>query len=337
MIFTRFSHLYRVTAIGIATALAASACGSSATSAPPTGSSPELTHLTVGALPITDDAPLFIAIKNGYFKRQGLTVTTKIIEQSTSAIPDMIAGSVDIIGSGNYVSFFDADAKGAVKVSVLAAASQCAGNSLNVLAMPKSGITGPASLAGKTLAVNLTNNIQTLTINAVLKANGVNPALVKYVEIPFPDMPAALKAGKVDAISEVEPFITSAEQTDGAKSVLAQCQGPTAGIPLSGYYATQAWVQKYPRTALAFQHAIEEAQAAADANRNLVEEVLPTYTKITSRIAALISLPDYPTALEPVQLQRVANLMFSGGLLKSPFNVKPILFHPADPPAGQGS
>jgi NitT/TauT family transport system substrate-binding protein len=64
---------------GLATLLANAACGGPATSAASGGSSGsglEKAHLTVGALPIVDDAPLFLAIKNGYFKQQGLTVTT---------------------------------------------------------------------------------------------------------------------------------------------------------------------------------------------------------------------------------------------------------------------
>jgi len=322
-------RLLHIAALGAATALAVSACGSSS-SAPPTssGSGPELTHLTVGALPITDSAPLFIAIKKGFFRQQGLTVTTKIIAQSTSAIPDMLAGSVDIIGSGNYVSFFQAASKGVIKINVLAAASQCAGNTLNVLALPKSNITGPASLAGKSIAVNLPGNIQTLTLNAVLKDDGINPATIKYVEIPFPAMPAALAAGRVDAISEVEPFITATEQA-GATSVLAQCQGSTADMPLSGYYATQAWVKKYPKTALAFQRAIDQAQAAANASPALVRQTIPTYTKITPATAAHISLPHYPPTLQAAQLERVVALMQSAGLVSSSFSVTPILFHPA--------
>jgi len=35
----------------------------------------------------------------------------------------------------------------------------------------------------------------------------------------------------------------------------------------------------------------------------------------------------FPTAVNRVQLQRVADLMRSGGLLASPFNVRPMLFH----------
>ena len=208
------SRLALAASVGAATVLAAGGC-SSTPAASSSKSGPELTHITVGVLPIEDSAPLFIAIKEGYFKQEGLTVTPKIIEQSTLAIPDMLSGSIDIVGSGNYVSFLDAEAKGVVKVRILAAASQCgSGNTLNVLALPKSKITSPAALAGKSIAVNLTNNVQTLTINAVLKADGVNPATVKYVQIPFPDMAAALKAGSVDAMSAVEPFITGAEQAD---------------------------------------------------------------------------------------------------------------------------
>jgi archaellum component FlaG (FlaF/FlaG flagellin family) len=144
-----------------------------------------------------DDAPLFLAIKNGYFKQQGLTVTTQIIPQSMLAIPDMLHGTVDIIGTGNYVSFFEGQAKGAFNIKVLAAGSVCTKSNFCVLALPNSGISGPAGLAGKTIAVNLTNNIQTLMTDAELKANGVNPASVKYVVIPFPNMAAALKAGQV--------------------------------------------------------------------------------------------------------------------------------------------
>jgi NitT/TauT family transport system substrate-binding protein len=312
---------------GATAALAVSACGSSHP-AVSKSSGPELTHITVGALAITDDAPLFVAIKKGYFKQQGLTVTTKIVAASTDAIPDMLSGSVDIIGSGNYVSFFEAAAKGVIKINVLAAGSTCTADDLDVMAMPASKITRPANLAGKTIAVNLTGNIQTLTINAVLKADGVNTSGIKYVVIPFASMPAALAAGRVDAISAVEPFVTATEKA-GAKAVLPQCQGSTANIPLGGYYATQAWVKKYPKTALAFQRAIEKAQVTSNADPALVQQVLPTYTKITPAIAAKIALPYYPPTTVAAQLQRVADLMLSGGLLTSRFNVTPILFRPS--------
>jgi NitT/TauT family transport system substrate-binding protein len=319
-----------VTAAGLAALLLVAACGGSGTSANGSGASgtgPEKTHLTVAALPIVDDAPLFLAIKNGYFKQQGLTVKPDIITQSTLALPDLLHGSVDIVGGGNYVSYFEGQAKGTFSLRVLVAAVACTPSSFAILAMPGSGITGPSGLAGKTIAVNLTNNVQTLTADAVLKADGVNTAGVKYVAIPFPDMAAALKAGRVDAISVVEPFLSGAEHSIGARLVVSECSGPTANFPLSGYFATQSWTQKYPRTARAFQRAMDKAQAFADANPAAVKQILPTYTKISAQAAGSINLGSFPATVDIAQLQRVADLMHSGGVLTSAFDVQPMVFH----------
>ncbi len=71
----------------------------------------------MAALPIVDDAPLFLAIQKGYFRQQGLTVTPQLIAQSTLALPDLLHGSVDIVGGGNYVSYFGGQAKGTFDLS----------------------------------------------------------------------------------------------------------------------------------------------------------------------------------------------------------------------------
>jgi NitT/TauT family transport system substrate-binding protein len=168
--------------------LLTAACGGSGGSAKASGTSLEKTQLTVAALPIVDDAPLFLAIKKGYFRQEGLTVSPKIIAQSTLALPDLLHGSVDIVGGGNYVSYFGGQAKGTFDLRVLVAGAACQPASFGVVAMPSSHITSTATLAGKTIAVNLTSNIQTLMTNVQLKSAGVSPSRVKYVAIPFPDM-----------------------------------------------------------------------------------------------------------------------------------------------------
>jgi NitT/TauT family transport system substrate-binding protein len=310
-------------------ALVISACGGSGGSSSAGGTSSgglEKKTITVAALPIVDTVGLFIAKKEGFFAQEGLTVNVNMVAQSTAAISAMIQGSVDIIAGGNYVSFIEGDAKGAFKIRVLVDGTACGHHTFSVLALPRSGIKRPADLAGKTVAVDILNNIQTLMLNAQLKADNIDAAKVHYVAIPFPDMAAALQTGKVNAISVVEPFLTGAEQSLGATEVADQCTGAQSGLPLSGYFATQAWAQKYPNTARAFQRAMDKGQALADSNRALVEQVLPTYTKITSQVAALIALNSFPTSLDAMRLQRVARLMQSGGLLTNQFNVEPLMF-----------
>ena len=285
-----------------------------------------LTPVTVAVVPLADAVPVYIAQEDGYFKRAGLDVTIKVTAQSTAATADMVHGSVNVIASANYVNFFAGQAKGTLNIKVLAAGTACGTGTEDVMALPTSGITKPADLAGKTIAVNIAPNIQTLTINRQLHADGVNPASVHYVVIPFAHMTEALKAHQVDAISAVEPFLSQAEVSAGAQIVLQQCTGPTVDIPLDGYIATATWTSAHPATARAFQHAIEQAQAVAATNRAVVEKLLPSFMPITKQIASTVNLNTYETSLDPVPLQRVANLMQKGGMLARALNVSPLLF-----------
>ncbi len=129
------------------------------------------------------------------------------------------------------------------------------------------------------------------------------------------------------AASLVEPFLSQAEASLGANAILRQCQGPTANLPLSGYFATAAWTDRYPATARAFARALERAQVLADDDRAAVEKILPSYIRITKQITALVNLNAYPTSLDPVLIQRVADLMQQRGLLTKPLTVGPLLFH----------
>jgi NitT/TauT family transport system substrate-binding protein len=90
------------------TALAATACGHPGAA----GSGPEKPDITVAALPIVANAPVYIAQEEGLFARAGLHVTIEPVAQSTAAIADLLHGSVDVITGANFVSFFKAQDAG---------------------------------------------------------------------------------------------------------------------------------------------------------------------------------------------------------------------------------
>lgn len=275
--------------------------------------------ITIGALPVVDDVSLYIAAQEGIFKQYGLNVTLQPVASSVAAIPKMKSGAIDILGGGNYVSFVGqaAQTPGSPPFKILAEGATCTPGSMEVLALPSSRIQRPADLAHKTIAVNIPNNIQTLTINSVLTADDVNPSTVKYALISFPKMAAALKAHQVDAISAVEPFATAAEQSLGAQPILDECSGPTSNIPLSGYFSTAAWAQQNPDAVSRFQQAISQAQEIADTNRLAAEKALQSYVKgLTPVEAGTISLEQFPTSTDSVQLDRISDLMKEAGLFQ---------------------
>jgi NitT/TauT family transport system substrate-binding protein len=330
MRFTRAGRASLAAAGGLAVAVLAAACTSSHTGASATTASAHLekTDLVVGALPVVDTAGLFLAQQNGYFKQAGLNVTIKPIGVTPQAIPDLQKGAVDVVAGANYVSFFQKDETQHLNLKVLVDGQSCSADTFDVLSLSSSGIKSPTDLAGKRIAVNATNNIQTLLTNAALQTAGVNPLTVHYVPIAFQKMGAALKSHEVDAISAVEPFITENELGIGAQPVMSTCTGPTAGFPISGYFSTSSFLQKYPNTARAFQQALDHGQALADSSRSDVEEIMPNYIKgLTPNEAAVVNLGQFPTSLDQTHLQRVANAMASGHLVPANFSVAPLLFH----------
>lgn len=318
----RPAHFYALAATAVA--LLCSSCGGSGATSGGSGT----ISITVGALPVVDDVGMYIAQDEGIFQQDGLNVTIQSVATSAVAIPQMKSGKIDILGGGNDVSFIQLAASNPASppFKLLSEAATCAPGAFEVLVLPSSGIQTPADLEHKTIAVNIPNNIQTLTINSVLQADDVSSASVHYTAIPFPQMVAALKAHKVQAISEVEPFATQAQQAAGAEPILDQCTGPTNAIPLSGYYAPAAWAQQNPDAVQRFQKAMAQAQDIADTNRAEVEKALLTYVPKLSEVqAATIALDQFPTATDSVQLNRVSSLMLEAGLIHKSFQASSLV------------
>jgi NitT/TauT family transport system substrate-binding protein len=282
--------------------------------------------VTVAALPLVDSAAIYIAQKQKYFEAEGLKVEIKPIAQSILALPALTKGEVDFISGANYVSFLQAQDRGTLKLSIVAEAATLTPNMVNVVVNADSPIKTMKDLEGKKVSVNILNNIQSLTLNAIFKANNVDPAKVQYVSVPFPQMGAALQKDQIDAASIVEPFLSDVQKKNGARVVVNGGAEPVTNTPLSGYVSTQDFTSKNPKTAAAFQRAIIKAQQAAASDRKRVEEVLPAYARIDPQVASVITLPGFPTSLNATRIQRVVDLMTAAGQLKTKPDIKSLLF-----------
>jgi NitT/TauT family transport system substrate-binding protein len=305
---TGFATMAALTALTVAVG-----CGSP--SNPSSSSGPEKTHLVVGVLPIPDSAALYIAIKRGFFKQVGLTVTPKILSGGAVVNQDLLAGTTDV-GQGNYVSDMEAEANGG-QWKVLAPATAAAPNAFQLLVAKNSKITSPGQMAGATVGTPALKGIGPLLASAALEPYGVKPNELKFAIVPFPEMTAALSSGHVQAIETPDPWISAAEKAIGARTVLDLTgQGmATAGLPVGGWAATASWVTKYPKTAAAFTRAIVEGQQVAATQRSAVEQILPSYTAITPAVASVITLQAFPTSITAPQLQRVTAIMIHLGYI----------------------
>ncbi len=300
--------------------LAAGCSGGGGSSAAPGGL--EETNLTVAAVPALDSAGLYIAEDRGLFAAEGLHVNILPAISGQTTIAKQLKGQFAVT-VGNYVSYIRAntDPKEGGDFRVLAAGSIMQANNQEIVVPHGSKIDTVAGLAGKTVGVNVLNNIGTLLVKSVLTDNAVNPDSVHFVPIQFPDMAAALKNGTVDAAWLPEPFVTQDEESIGAVPLADANQGSSQNLPISGYMVTASWLKKNPNTAAAFRTAILKAQTIANNSPSAVQQGMEKFAQTPAETAAIADAPEFPTQQNTVLLQRLANLMLNFGMLQQNYDV----------------
>src|ERR1039457_7284568 len=308
----RFSRLPVVGAIAAAASLVA-ACASGGGSATATGV--EKPGLTVATIPTPDNAGLYVAEQRGLFAAEGLHVTVKSATSGSVMFAAQLAGKYDIT-VGAYVSSMLADALHHADLRVIAPASAVAPLSQEVVVAPGSPIQTVNELAGKKIALNGLTGIGIVMVSALLSDNGVPLNSVHFVVIPYPKMAAALAAHKVDAVQIPEPYLTGAEESVGAVAIADVDQGPAESLPVSGYTATQSWLDKSPRTAASFRRAVLKAQAIANTNLAAVQDAIATYGDTSLA---------FPLQTNARLLQRVADLLEQFGLTQQVFNASSMI------------
>jgi NitT/TauT family transport system substrate-binding protein len=317
-------------AIG-ALAVAALAAGCQVAGAQPASPDGTVT-LTVAATPGVDDAPLYLALKDGLFQSAGLNVKIHSYQSVSQELQALTSGQVDV-AAGDYADFFYAEYQRA-DLRVVADGYHAAPGVMEVLTLPNSGITTPQDLEGKTIGttepqlipvqknapVPVPYSLETIATQSVLDNDGVNLAHIMWKPLPTGDLINALADHQVNAILIQEPYIYEAESSLGAIEVLDSCSGATASLPLSGYFADGSFARKNPDALQDFRSALQRAQADA-ALPGPVEAVLAQHSGMSMETASLVTVGDYPTSLDAASLQRVADLMFSFGVLQRTLNV----------------
>jgi len=323
-----FLRAVSLTSVGLVIMLTA---GCSGPSASVKLSGLDKTTLTVGAVPVADEAGLYIAQDEGLFRAAGLNVKIVSIVSSADATKGQNDGTYDIT-AGNSVSYIQDQVTGQSSLEIIAEGSLMQPGTQALYTLPGSSITNVTDLKGKRIGVNALNNIGTLLISSVLEEYGLSPRQVHFVPVNFPQMGAALKNRAIDVAWLPEPFGSADSESMGLQELCDLDQGATANFPVGWYVVTKAWAKKNPQTMAAFLTALQAGQQIADTRRDAVEqamEKLPFPYTVPPMIAAVMSLETYPLNIAPdidrARVQRVAEAMFQFRMLSRSFQVSSML------------
>lgn len=296
----------------------------------------EKTTLNAAISPVVDSAGFFIALREGLFAQEGLTVNYTPAF-GDEVIGGQVKGQYDITAT-NYVSYIEAQAGQKADLRIIAEGSLLQPGIRVIMTMPKSRIVTLAGLRGHVLGVNADPNIGFLLAASVLTENAIpmstrssaaDAVTFPAFSMPYPNAAPALVSGKVAAAVMSEPFVTQAEEKYGAVALADLDAGATEQFPVQGYAVTKAWARANPNTLRAFQIALQAGQQIADTNRAAIEaayvSLRPGQGHIDRQTAALMAVNIYPLGIDAVRLQRVADVMRQFGFLRQHFRIQALL------------
>lgn len=271
--------------------------------------------------------PLYIAEELGYFDEVGLDVELTRGGVPQDNIAQAVGGSADIIVSA-WDNITTSTSQG-IPMRVLAGNSYVSDDfdTSGIIVQSGSGIDSLADLDGKTLAFDSLGGGGSVEVFTVLADAGVDQEDVTLTAIPYAGQAAALEQGHVDAIFPTEPFYSQiTAQSD--KVVLSNPVRETrAGMPITLWASTDAWLAENEETAQAFIEAMDQAIEYYEDPENL-DHIKKIRAEVTQTDIAEVSeaLPPLRTAIDTDAGQAAIDQLVRFDMLEESFPVDEMLW-----------
>jgi NitT/TauT family transport system substrate-binding protein len=275
------------------------------------------TTLRVGVIPIADVAPLYLGMDKGFFEEEQLTLEPQLAEGGAAITPAVMSGDFQI-GFSNTISLLIAASQD-LPVQIISQ-GVLAGDSeeeawADLLVLKDGPIKEPSDLEGKTIAVNTLENICEVTIKASLEKEGVAVDKLKFAEVPFPDMNAALEAGRVDGACVVEPFVSQGK-AGAARGIDPFYVRTAPDLTVATYFTSKQYAEENADVVDRFVRAMNKSLTYAQSHPDEVRQVLLDYTEIPPEAAEAIKLPVWRPDLNEPTIELLSELSLKYGLIE---------------------
>jgi NitT/TauT family transport system substrate-binding protein len=295
------------------------------------GGSATMTTVTMGVNPYVGLAPLYLGIKQGFFKAAGINLKLVTVPSSPAILQAVIAKQDDI-GFAVTTSVITAAAKGAQAKCI----GPIAGNvttdsaeySTGIVIKGGSSITSAKDLAGKKVAVAALGGEQAILAQEAVDKAGGDWKSVKLVPLAFGVMNTSLKSGDVDAITSTQPFVNQAVAAGG--KVLSWAESDLMpGWTTACTVANNSFISAHPDAVAGYQKALGESIDYAKAHVDEARAELPSITGITADLAKTTPLGvTYDSKFNVQSMSDMQTLMVQYGYIKAPLPLNQVLDYP---------
>ncbi|TQJ56892.1 ABC transporter substrate-binding protein [Streptomyces sp. SLBN-115] len=308
--------------------LATAACGSSDDSGTSTGgsSSGSTTTVKLGLIPIVDVAPVYLGMKQGFYEEHGLKLSITTAQGGAAIVPGVVSGQFQF-GFSNMTSLMVAQSNN-VPVQAVSngiASTGVQGKDFGAITVKQgSPLKSAKDLEGKKVAINTLKNINETAVRESVRKAGGDPDRVKFVELAFDQMPAALDNGQIDAAMVVEPALATVKSQGGVE-IASPLVDVAPNLTVAMYFTSTQYAQKNPDVVQKFQEATAESLAYADAHPDEVRRIVTTYTKIPTSVLARVTLPKWPAEADRSSIEALEKLGEQDKLFKSTPDLEKLL------------
>jgi NitT/TauT family transport system substrate-binding protein len=266
----------------------------------------------------------YVAEQQGFFQKRGVDVD--FIQTPISGnIPSVIvSGSVDV-GGPTMPSVLQANDAG-LDLVVFAGGAVYPLSGDVLIARVGSGVEKTSDLKGKTVGVPGIGALLHIMLRRDLKANGVDPDSVRYVEIGFPQAGDALKSGQIDAYPSQAPFTARILQSGAGQAVANWLSATPDGTPTVVFATTRKWANEHKKEIEAMRDAMREALDFIKTHRDETNQAIGKYTGLPAQVVASLPPPVINVDLSPKQIQFWIDICKEQQLIKGNPNPKDLWF-----------
>jgi NitT/TauT family transport system substrate-binding protein len=295
-------------------------------STPPAGAQ-SLIAVKVGTLPTDGCSVIFYAKELGFFQKNGLDVDIQTMP-SGPAIAAAVAGGALDVGVANVATVAQARLHG-LPLRYIAPSSMAEPSTMTdiVLVAADSTIRTGADLNNKTIAINGLKDLQQITAMAWVDKHGGDSKTLHFLEIPIPQMAAAVEAHRADAALDVEPFVSGARAQGQGKVIGDVLDGVAPRFMVVGWFALGPWITAHADTAARFATALRQAAGWANAHHTESAAILVRNTKIPASAIDTMARAQFGLTLDPAMIRPIVDAAVKYGVLDRPVDVNDLIWH----------
>ena len=278
-------------------------------------------------------SPQYVAIKNGFFEKNGIEIELITGQGADAVMTSVLSNQVEIGFAGPEASIYVYIEGKEDFTQVFAQLTKRDGSFL-VSREKKDNFTWQ-DLKGKTVIPGRKGGVPYMTLEYVLKKQGINPQtdLVLDDSIKFDLMAGAFAAGNADYVTLFEPTASMTE-LQGVGYVVASVGEESGEIPYTAYFAKQSFIKENEDVIQGFTNAIYEGEqwVKNHTSREIAEAVKDFFpdTEVDILESAIQSYKDIDAwnenpILKEESFNRLQDVMIEAGELKEKVPYKEII------------